>query len=41
MPKLPFIVAIAAAIITLGFFGFVSNAPAYGAVNRKPVRIAM
>jgi cytochrome c nitrite reductase small subunit len=30
MPKLPFIVAIAAAIITLGFFGFVSNAPAYG-----------
>jgi len=30
MPKLPFFIAIAAAVISLGFFVFVSDAPAYG-----------
>jgi len=30
MPKLPFIIAITAAVIALGFFVYVTDAPAYG-----------
>ncbi len=30
MPRLPFVIAIAAAVIALGFFVFVTDAPAYG-----------
>src|SRR5215208_2006343 len=30
MPKLPFFIAIAAAVIALGFFVYVTDAPAYG-----------